>query len=165
MTSKAPDNISSLYDALKQYSREVRKDKRLPVPPADSVTVHSPRCGSQLTLDARIEKGRVREIGYRVRACSLGQATTAIVARCAPGANAQALHRIGEQLRAILAGERTHCDWPELEVFARASDMPARHGAALLPFEALEKLFARSGNGAGPVDTEVDATTHPSRRN
>lgn len=165
MIGMIPENISELYRVLKRYNGEVRKDKRLQVPPAESVTVHSARCGSQLTLDARIEEGRVREIGYRVRACSLGQATTAIVARHAPGADAGTLRRIGDQLRAILSGERTHSDWPELEVFARATNIPARHGSALLPFEALQELFDRSGNGAGPVDTDVDVTTHPSRSN
>lgn len=165
MATNVSDDLTVLYQTLKRYSREVRKDRRLPVPPADSVTVHSARCGSQLTLDARIEEGRIREIGYRVRACSLGQATTAIVARRAPGANADTLRTIGAQLRALLAGEHTRCDWPELEIFTRAADMPARHGSALLPFEALQELFDRSSHTAESADTDSGVTTHPSRRN
>lgn len=147
---------AELYQALKQFSAEVRKDRRLSVPPADSVTVYSPLCGSRLTLDARIDDNRVCEIGYRVRACSLGQATTAIVARRAPGLDADTLRQVGEQLRAILAGKCTHCDWPELEVFALIKDVPSRHGSALLPFQALELLFNRAGDGTAPTDTDVD---------
>ncbi len=165
MTATVSDNVAALYQTLKRLSPEVRKDKRLPVPPAGSVTVHSARCGSQLTLDARIEAGVVREIGYRVRACSLGQTTTALVARHAPGMDGQTLRRIGEQLRAILEGRDDHSDWPELEVFALARDMPARHGSALLPFQALEKLFERDGTAADPTDTDVDSPTLSSARN
>lgn len=165
MASTAPDDIYSLYQALKQYGREVRRDQRLPVPPADSVTVHSTLCGSQLTLDAMIDGDVVREIGYRVRACSLGQATTAIVAKRAPGLHAEALKSIGEQLRAILAGELTRSDWPELEVFALARTLSLRHGSALLPFQALDRLFERAGDNAAPADTDVELTTNSSGRN
>lgn len=143
-----------LYQVLKQYSAEVRRDRRLKVPPADSVTVYSPLCGSRLELDAHIEGGRVRELGYKVRSCSLGQATTAIVARHAPGLDAATLRRVADQLRAILTGQSTDCDWPELEVFALIKGVPSRHGSALLPFQALEQLFARGRRDGGPPDTD-----------
>lgn len=142
---------AALYEALRPFRAEVRQDRRLAVPPADSVTVRSRVCGSELTLDARIDGDRVCEIGYRVRACSLGQATTAIVARRAPGLDAHALRRVGDQLRAILAGRRTQCDWRELEMFILARDLPSRHASAVLPFEALELLFDRAeAAGAAP---------------
>ena len=164
MVETVLDNVSTLYQTLKQLCGEVRKDKRLPAPPADSVTVHSALCGSQLTLDARIEDGVIGEIGYKVRACSLGQAATAIVARRAPGMNAEALRRIGDQLRAILGGRLIRCDWPELEVFALARDMPSRHGSPLLPFEALELLLDRAAQLRVPADAVVGIPTNPSGR-
>ncbi len=141
------DGPAELYQVLKQYSAEVRRDRRLKVPPSDSVTVHSPLCGSRLELDAHIEAGHVRELGYKVRSCSLGQATTAILARRAPGLDAATLQHVTDQLQAILSGQSTHCDWPELEVFALIKDVPSRHGSALLPFQALEQLFARARDG------------------
>ncbi len=157
MSTTADDNgPAALYSALKQYSGEVRKDRRLTVPPADSVTVHSPLCGSQLTLDARLAGDRVAEIGYRVRACSLGQATTAIVARRAPGMDASELERIGAQLHAILNGKSTHSDWPELDVFSHITEATSRHGSAELPFRALQQIFHRAGIAGGPHDTDVD---------
>jgi len=129
---------------LQEYGRSVRRDHRLPVPPADSVSLQSSPCGSRLTLDALIRDGRIEELGYRVRACSLGQATTAILARRAPGLGEREIREIGAELREILAGERTRSSWPELDVFAAASAISSRHGSALLPFEALESLFDRA---------------------
>lgn len=73
--------------------------------------------------------------------------------------------RIGGQLRAILAGRAAHCDWPELEAFALARDMPARHGSAMLPFEALHQLFARAGAGVDPPTAELDVPSHAYRSN
>jgi len=144
MVNAVSDSLAALYQSLKQFNADVRKDRRLAVPPADSVTVHSAQCGSRLTLDARIEGNRIREIGYRVRACALGQATTAIVARRAPGLDAAALRRVGAQLQAILAGCATQCEWPEMEMFTLIKSVPSRHGSAMLPFHALEQLFDRA---------------------
>lgn len=155
-TMPAENGPAALYSALKEYSGEVRRDRRLPVPPADSVTVHSPLCGSQLTLDVCLAGDRVAEIGYRVRACSLGQATTAIVARRAPGMHSSELERVGAQLHAILAGESTHSDWPELEVFTHITGATSRHGSAELPFRALQQIFHRAGIAGGHHDTDVD---------
>lgn len=157
----ATQDVARLYQTLKQYSPEVRKDRRLPVPPADSVTVHEPLCASQVTLDARFEGKHVEEIGYRVRACSLGQATTAIVARRGPGLDATTLERVHGQLREILDGTDTQCDWPELEVFALTRAIPGRRGSAELPFKALEQLFRRAGLAGAPVDKDVPNSTQP----
>ena len=157
----ATEEVASLYQALKQYTPEVRKDRRLQVPPADSVTVHAPLCASQVTLDALFEGDHVVEIGYRVRACSLGQATTAILARRAPGLEAATLARVHDQLRAILDGSTTTCDWPELEVFALTREIPGRRGSAELPFKALAQLFRRAGLSGVPPDKEVSSSTQP----
>ncbi|HET9031435.1 MAG TPA: iron-sulfur cluster assembly scaffold protein [Dokdonella sp.] len=150
-------DLAALYPMLKQYSSEVRKDRRLSVPPADSVTVHSPECGSQLTLDARTEGARVCEIGYRVRACSLGQASTAIFARHALNLDLATLRRLEEQVQAILDGSATHCDWEEMEIFTLIKGVPSRHGSILLPFQAMRKLFNRAGQ------TLPDAMENPLR--
>ena len=144
----ATEDVAELYKTIKRFSSEVRNDRRLVVPPADSVTVYSEQCGSQVTVDARIKDNRITEIGYRVRACSLGQATTAIVVRHASGLDAETLKRVGDQLSDLLAGRGTTCDWPELEVFALAKDVPSRHRSALLPFEAVKQLFDRAADAA-----------------
>lgn len=161
----ANDDVATPYQALKQYRHEVRNDRRLPVPPADSVTIHDKVCGSQVTLDARFDCDLVTELGYRVRACSLGQATTAILARRAPGLDATTLQRVHGQLRKILAGQDTRCDWPELEVFALTRAIPGRRGSAELPFRVLEQLFHRAGIIVASVDDDASITTDSARGN
>lgn len=156
----AMHDAAALYSALKQYRREVRNDRRLTVPPADSVTLHDTTCASQVTLDARFDGDQLAELGHRVRACSLGQATTAILIRRAPGLDADTLLRVHGQLQAILAGRDTSCDWPELEVFALTRAIPGRRGSAELPFKVLRELFHRAGIIGAPQDTDVVSTTH-----
>lgn len=163
MTEQTSDTrFTALYQALKAHTPKVLRDRRLAVPPADSVTVYSRLCGSQLTLDALIENQKVSALGYRVRSCSLGQATTAIVADHAEGLDPATVHHVHAQLQKILSGEATHCDWPELEIFTHIKDSPARHGSVLLPFRALEELFERAKNEPtnGALLKEQSGTTH-----
>lgn len=156
-TETARDDVDALYAALKRYTPAVRQDRRLPVPPARSVEVFSAECGSRLVLDARIEGGRVQAVGYQVRACSLGQASTAMLVERAVGLTQPQLQRVRAQFEALLREGRGHCDWPELEAFAPACDIPNRHGSALLPFEALGQLFDLAQRGARAPDGGDDA--------
>ncbi|QOW18427.1 iron-sulfur cluster assembly scaffold protein [Lysobacter ciconiae] len=150
--------METLYKALKKYVPRVRKDKRLLAPPARTVDVYSELCGSKLTLDAEIVDGRVADVGYRVRACSLGQAATAIAAQRAIGMDAAGLARVQTQLEKLLSGSSepdAPLDWPEVEIFAAARQHSARHGAILLPFVAFQKLFANDdAPGGGATEGE-----------
>ncbi|NWN90590.1 iron-sulfur cluster assembly scaffold protein [Marinobacter adhaerens] len=132
--------------SLKQYITRVRRDRRLSGDNVRTTTVHSRQlCGSRLTLDATFEAGRVQALGFRVRACSLGQATTAIVYERAPGMNSRELQPVQDQLERILKNDvppEAELIWPELAIFQHAAPMPSRHDSALLPFRALQELFA-----------------------
>lgn len=136
---------------LKRYIIKVRRDRRLSGQNVQTTTVHSRQlCGSRLTLDAVIEAGTVKELGYRVRACSLGQATTAIVCERAPGMTAEELQSVHSQLEQILKSHVPTKDalvWPELAIFQHAASMPHRHDSALLPFRALQEIFAQQRHG------------------
>lgn len=144
-SSKRPQeddiDIESLVRALKRYSAEVRDDRRLASATARTATVESRLCGSHLTLDAELRDGRIVQIGYSVRACSLGQAATAIVARHAIGFDRVELARVRRELEAILRGESVVPTWPELTIFAHAVNIPTRHDSARLPFRALERIL------------------------
>lgn len=143
------EQIEDIYSQLKEYGERVRTDRRLDGPEADSVTVRSRMCGSELTLDAVIVDQRVQQLGYAVRACSLGQATTGIVTRHLGELDAARVHRVAQQLQDILHGKEVACDWPELDIFSFAQDIPVRHDSALLVFRALEVLFRRAAGARG----------------
>lgn len=156
------DGVDKLDEALQRYAHMARKDARLQVPPAHSVTVRNPSDGSQLTLDALIQDGRVLKLGHRVRACALGQAATMIVAGHTDELDKPTVGRMRAQLEAILAGRAERSDWPELEIFTAIQDVPNRHGAVLLPFQALEQLFDRaaernSGFAGQPAGTHASS--------
>lgn len=98
----------------------------------------SPTCGSRMTVSLRIDDGgRIAAIGLDAKACALGQAAAAILARSAVGADRATIEAISEAWRAYLAGEADALpDWPDFALLAAGRDYPARHPSMRLAFEA-----------------------------
>lgn len=105
----------------------------------------SPTCGSRMTVTLKLDaNGRITEIGLDAKACALGQAAAAILARGAIGKNLTDIQTASEAWRAYLAGEADALpDWPDLEMLAAGRDYPARHPSMRLAFEAASAAMAR----------------------
>lgn len=99
--------------------------------------VRSRSCGSVIALGIAVgHGGLIAQVGMKVSACAIGQASAALLAQAATGANPGSLRLTAEGLAAWLAGDGTLPRWPGIEVLAPARDHPGRHGALLLPWNA-----------------------------
>ncbi len=84
------------------------------------------------------EDGRVAAVSQRVEACAFGQAAAALMIGGASGKST-------DEVRAALAGiehwlngdDAAVTAWPGLNVLDPARSRVGRHGAILLPFQAL----------------------------
>lgn len=119
--------------------------ERLAAPMASSER-RSPICGSRVTVDVNLdEAGHVAELGLLVRACALGQASSALMARQAIGKSPEELTATRDALAAWLSGERDDPpDWPGLDVFTPALAVTARHPSIRLAFEAVAEAAAEA---------------------
>ena len=108
------------------------------------VEKNSPVCGSRVTVEVALDaQGRVAALGQEVKACALGQASAALMGAHAIGSDAAALAGARDALAAWLAGTRDDPGaWPGLDALAAARSFPARHGAILLPFQAVAEAAA-----------------------
>lgn len=141
-------------DALELYSEklvglcaDVSRPRRLEKPDG-SAHLRSRLCGSTVTIDVALDgQGRVADLGYEVRACSLGSAATAILARHAVGADAEALGRVRDGVQAMLSGaERIDLPdgWDEVALLAPARDVRSRHSAIMIVFDAAKEALAKA---------------------
>ena len=104
-----------------------------------SASMRSPTCGSSVRLDVQIGRGgRIEALSLEVHACAFGQASAALVAAGAAGRGRDEVENALRQLTAWLSGDRTDPpDWPGFEALAPARARRSRHGAILLPLQAL----------------------------
>ena len=111
-----------------------------------SVQRTSPLCGSRIELDLDLdEAGHVARYGQTVKACTLGKASAAIMARHVLGASVTELKAMRDVVRAMLkeGADLPEDAWPELRVLAPAKDFKSRHGSILLAFEAVAEAIDR----------------------
>ena len=134
-----------LYNAeILRLAASIPHAERLSGPMATSEK-RSPVCGSRVTVDVNLDDaGRVRELGLLVRACALGQASSALMASHAIGRSPEELAAVRDALTAWLAGEGDAPDWPGVPLFEPALPHSARHASIRLAFEAAAEAAAQA---------------------
>ena len=112
--------------------------------PDGEANIRSKLCGSEVAVRLKLDRlGKIAVISFSVRACAMGQASTAIVKRHAVGKTSTEIAKIENALSSFLLGESDlPTDWPGLEELAPAQAYPARHAAILLPYKAVLAGFA-----------------------
>jgi NifU-like protein involved in Fe-S cluster formation len=116
-------------------------DPELPL----TAEARSRSCGSVIELGLALDGGgRIARIGMRVSACAIGQASAALLAQGAIGADPARIAATATDLSAWLAGEGDLPSWPGLEPLAPALAHPGRHGALLLPWKAAVEALSQA---------------------
>jgi NifU-like protein involved in Fe-S cluster formation len=115
-----------------------------------SVEKNSPVCGSRVTVDVVLDSGgKVAALGQEVKACAFGQASAALMGAHVLGRSPAELAEARDALAAWLDGTRDAPGaWPRLDVLAPARRLTARHGAILLPFQAVAEAAALAARAA-----------------
>ena len=111
--------------------------------PNGSATADNPLCGDRVTMDVRVDGGRVTALGHQVRGCLLCEAAASAIGAHATGATRAELAAAFEAAKAMLKGaDHATPHWPEMDAFAPVRPHRSRHSCVLLPFEALTKALA-----------------------
>ena len=106
--------------------------------PDGSAMKRSPLCGSTVTVDVKIEDGRIAGFGQDVKACALGQSSASILGSSVIGCTRGQIQNARDQLHAMLKADGPAPDAPfdGLEALMPARDYKNRHASILLAWEA-----------------------------
>lgn len=144
--------MSGETDLIKLYSgrilalaADIPHLERLEHPDA-TVKKRSPLCGSTVTVDIKVEDGKIINFGQDVKACALGQASASVVGGAIIGATRQQVEAARDQLKAMLKNDGPAPDAPfdGLEVLMPARDYKNRHASILLVLDATAEAMAKA---------------------
>ena len=138
-TAPERSDIEKLYsDKVLEFAGNNPRLGRLDAPEA-TATVHSRLCGSTITVDIVTDGDIVVDYAHEVRACAIGQASSAILARAVIGATAAELREVRETMLAMLKedGPPPEGRFAEARYLEPVRDYRARHAATMLPFDAV----------------------------
>ncbi len=131
--------IDEIYNArILEFAANIERIGRLAAPDA-SAKAHARLCGSTVIVDLVMEGDRVTDFAHDVRACALGQASSAIMARHVVGASADELRTVRAAMIAMLKenGPPPEGRFADLRYLEPVRDYRARHASTLLTFDAV----------------------------
>lgn len=130
--------LNELYnEKILGYAANIPRLGRLDCADGSS-TQRSRLCGSQVTVDVRMADGRVADFGHEVKACALGQASSALMASHAVGATVEELQRVRDAMAAMLkdGGPPPTGRFEEMKYLEPVREHKSRHASVMLTFEA-----------------------------
>lgn len=112
--------------------------------PDGTAELRSKTCGSKVAADVMLtDSGRLKDLGFEISACALGQASAAILGAQAIGKSAADIGSARSNLAAFLDGSiETPGEWPDIDNLAAAQGHKGRHAAILLPYDAVIAALA-----------------------
>lgn len=112
--------------------------------PDGTAELRSRTCGSKVAADVMVtDSGTLKDFGFAVSACALGQASAAILGAQAIGKSAADISSARSSLAAFLEGStESPGEWPDMDKLVAAKDHKGRHAAILLPYDAVIAAFA-----------------------
>ncbi len=144
--------MSGENDLIKLYSgrilalaADIPHLERLTDPDA-TVKKRSPLCGSTVTVDVKMNNGRITEFGQDVKACALGQASASVVGNAIIGTTRAQVEAARDQLKSMMKNDGPAPDAPfdGLEVLMPARDYKNRHASILLVLEATAEAMEQA---------------------
>jgi len=130
------------------------------IPPASHLTApdatasaHSKLCGSTIAVELAMDGDRVGEFAQTVKACLLGQASAAIMARNIVGSSDAELRQVAAEMRRMLKenGPPPGGRWADLAALEPVREVKGRHASTLLAFDAvvraLDQIAEKRGAG------------------
>jgi len=131
--------IDDVYNAkILGFAGNIGRIGRLSDPDA-SARAHSKLCGSTVTVDLRMDGDVVTDFAHDVKACALGQASSAIMAEHVVGATAAELRAVRETMLRMLKenGAPPEGRFADLRYLEPVRDYKARHASTMLTFDAV----------------------------
>jgi len=112
--------------------------------PDGTAELRSRTCGSKVAADVMVtDSGSLKNLGFEISACALGQASAAILGAQAIGKSASDIKIVRANLGAFLEGSiKSPGEWPDMDKLMAAQDHKGRHAAILLPYDAVIAAFA-----------------------
>jgi NifU-like protein involved in Fe-S cluster formation len=137
--------IDDVYNAkILGFAGNISRIGRLDRPDA-TATAHSKLCGSTVTVDLSMRDGVVIDFAHEVKACALGQASSAIMALNVVGASSAELRAVRETMRRMLKENGPPPDgrFADLKFLEPVRDYKARHASTMLTFDAVVDAIAQ----------------------
>ena len=137
MTAVNEDLMKLYSERILALAASIPHVGRLDHPDA-TASKRSRLCGSTVTVDVKLDDGRIADFAQDVKACALGQSSAAVLGSHVIGLTRDDIARGRDQLAAMIkqGGPAPEPPFEDLEALMPARDYKNRHASILLAWDA-----------------------------
>ncbi len=137
-------SLDELYrDILLDHYRSPRNRGDLDGRATHTASGANPLCGDELTIELEVEDGRVSEVTFEGRGCSISQASASMMTVYLQGRTVnEALEAVDTFQQMMLKGQPAPDEFGDIEALAGVAKFPVRVKCASLPWKTLEQALA-----------------------
>jgi nitrogen fixation NifU-like protein len=151
VTTNYPEPVlDDLYrELILDHYRHPRNKGDLDSPTA-SVEGYNPLCGDEVEIDLLIEDGKIEDVAFKGRGCSISQASSSMMTDAVKGMTKdEALKLLGAFTKMMTDPEiEPAAELGDLEAFQGVAKFPVRVKCATLAWHVLEEGLEKETNGA-----------------
>ena len=143
MTGPGSDaRLSALYqEVILDHYRRPRNRGTL-AEPTGSASLRNPLCGDEVDVQVTVQDGRVADVKFGGRGCSISQASASMMTELVKGRTPDEVHALGERFAEMIRGNAEAAKDQALgqaRALSGVSRFPTRVRCALIAWEAMER--------------------------
>ena len=147
MTGPGSDaRLSALYqEVILDHYRRPRNRGAL-AEPTGSASLRNPLCGDEIEVQVAMHEGKVADVKFGGRGCSISQASASMMTELVKGRTPDEVHALGERFAEMIRGDAEAAKDQALgqaRALSGVSRFPTRVRCALIAWEAMERAVKR----------------------
>ena len=147
MTDPGSDaRLSALYQEviLDHYRRP--RNRGTIAEPTGTASLRNPLCGDEVDVQVAVHDGKVADVKFGGRGCSISQASASMMTELVKGRTPDEVHALGERFAEMIRGNAEAAKDQTLgqaRALSGVSRFPTRVRCALIAWEAMERAVKR----------------------
>ena len=143
MTGPGSDaRLSALYQEviLDHYRRP--RNRGTVLEPTGTASLRNPLCGDEVDVQVSVQDGKVTDVKFGGRGCSISQASASMMTELVKGRTPDEVHALGERFAEMIRGNAEAAKDQALgqaRALSGVSRFPTRVRCALIAWEAMER--------------------------
>jgi nitrogen fixation NifU-like protein len=134
--------LSALYqEVILDHYRRPRNRGTVPEP-TGTASLRNPLCGDEVDVQVSVQDGKVADVKFGGRGCSISQASASMMTELVKGRTPDEVHALGERFAEMIRGNAEAAKDQALgqaRALSGVSRFPTRVRCALIAWEAMER--------------------------
>jgi len=134
--------LSALYqEVILDHYRRPRNRGTVPEP-TGTASLRNPLCGDEVDVQVSVQDGKVTDVKFGGRGCSISQASASMMTELVKGRTPDEVHALGERFAEMIRGNAEAAKDQALgqaRALSGVSRFPTRVRCALIAWEAMER--------------------------